>query len=91
VLRPYEWARAAMTFRPGLRKAAMSCGSTHCQAGLLRAGPRPTRPEQLYDANLPAVESMKAVRHFRHGPQAYEGEAYSPWKTPITGPYYRVS
>ena len=56
-----------------------------------KAGPRPSRPDQLYDANLPAVESMKAVRHFKHGPQAYEGEAYSPWNKPITGPYYQVS
>ena len=54
-----------------------------------KAGPRPTKPGQLYDANLPAVESMKAARHFTHGAQAYEGEAYSPWNKPITGPYYR--
>ena len=56
-----------------------------------KAGPRPTQPKDLYDPNLPAIESMKAVRHFKHGPQAYEGESYSPWKQPITGPYYRVS
>ena len=54
-----------------------------------KAGSRPAA-DQLYDANLPAVESMKAVRHFKHGPEAYEGEAYSPWNKPISGPYYQV-
>ena len=56
-----------------------------------KAGPRPTDPKDLYDANLPAVESMRAVRHFKHGPAAYEGEAYSPWSKPIAGPYFQVS
>lgn len=56
-----------------------------------RAGPRPTDPKDFYDPNLPAIETLKAVRHFRHGPAAYAGETYSPWKQPITGPYYRVS
>jgi len=56
-----------------------------------KAGPRPSGPGEFYDANLPAIESMKAVRHFKHGPSAYEGEAYSPWSRPIAGPYYPVS
>ncbi|MGE0799428.1 MAG: hypothetical protein AB7G13_05840 [Lautropia sp.] len=53
-----------------------------------RAGPRPTQPGQRYDANLPAVETLRAARHFKLGPAAYEGEAYSPWREPIAGPYY---
>jgi hydroxymethylglutaryl-CoA lyase len=56
-----------------------------------KAGPRPMRPEQFYDANLPAVESMKGARHFREGSAAYAAEAYSPWNKPITGPYHRQS
>jgi hydroxymethylglutaryl-CoA lyase len=56
-----------------------------------KSGPRPARPEQFYDANLPAVESMKGARHFKEGAPAYAAEAYSPWREPITGPYYRQS
>jgi hydroxymethylglutaryl-CoA lyase len=52
-----------------------------------KAGPRPG-PGQLYDPNLPAVESLAAARHFKLGPAAYEGEAYSPWKHPIAGPWF---
>lgn len=54
-----------------------------------KAGPRPQR-SQRYDPNLPAVESLKAARHFKLGPAAYEGEAYSPWKRPIAGPWFRA-
>nr|WP_246206133.1 hypothetical protein [Propylenella binzhouense] len=54
-----------------------------------KAGPRPTRPDALYDPNLPAVESLAAARHFRLGPQAYAAEGYSPWKHPIAGPFKR--
>ena len=54
-----------------------------------KAGPRPVRPEQFYDANMPAVESMEAARHFKLGPQAYAQEGYTPWKNPISGPYYQ--
>jgi hydroxymethylglutaryl-CoA lyase len=54
-----------------------------------KAGPRP-QPTQLYDPNLPAVESLNAARHFKLGPSAYEGEAYSPWKQPISGPWFRA-
>ena len=52
-----------------------------------KAGPRP-KPGQYYDANLPAVESLQGARHFKLGPAAYEREAYSPWKAPITGPWF---
>ena len=52
-----------------------------------RAGPRP-KPSQYYDPNLPAIESLKAARHFKLGTAAYAGETYSPWKQPITGPWF---
>ena len=54
-----------------------------------RAGPRPARPADFYDANLPAVESLEAAKHFRLGPRAYGGTGPTPWKNPITGPYYQ--
>ena len=54
-----------------------------------KAGPRPTSAAALYDPNLPAIESLKAARHFRQGPTAYADEGYSPWKHPITGPYFQ--
>jgi len=53
-----------------------------------KAGPRPTRQSEFYDPNLPAIESLQAARHFKLGPKAYENEGYSPWKAPITGPFY---
>lgn len=52
-----------------------------------KAGPRPEKPESFYDANLPAIESMQAARHFKQGASAYEGATFSPWSKPITGPY----
>jgi hydroxymethylglutaryl-CoA lyase len=52
-----------------------------------KAGPRPDASAH-YDPNMPAVESLQAARHFRIGPAAYAAEGYSPWKRPITGPYY---
>jgi len=54
-----------------------------------KAGPRPATPEALYDPNLPAIESLEAAKHFRHGARAYAKEGYSPWKTPIAGPYWQ--
>lgn len=54
-----------------------------------KAGPRPTAPSAFYDPNMPGIESLEAARHFKLGPQAYEKEGYTPWKHPITGPYYR--
>lgn len=56
-----------------------------------KAGPRPVDPQDFFDPNLPAVESMHAARHFKLGRVAYESEGYSPWKHPITGPYYQGS
>ncbi len=54
-----------------------------------RAGPRPARPADFYDANMPAVESLDAAKHFRFGPSAYGNAGPNPWKNPITGPYYQ--
>lgn len=54
-----------------------------------KAGPRPVEPSRRYDPNLPAVESLQGARHFKLGPAAYADEAYSPWKRPITGPWFR--
>lgn len=54
-----------------------------------KAGPRPG-PGRFYDPNLPAVESLAAARHFKHGPAAYAAEGYSPWKEPITGPWFHT-
>jgi hydroxymethylglutaryl-CoA lyase len=52
-----------------------------------RAGPRPLRPEERYDPNLPAIESLQSARHFRLGPASYEAEGYRPWRNPIEGPW----
>lgn len=53
-----------------------------------KAGPRPEQASEFYDPNLPGVESIEAVRHFKLGSQAYEGQGYSPWSRPIVGPYF---
>ena len=54
-----------------------------------KAGPRPVNPNQFYDANMPAVESLEAAKHFKLGPQAYAKEGYTPGKNPSSGPYYQ--
>jgi hydroxymethylglutaryl-CoA lyase len=54
-----------------------------------KAGPRPTSPQAFYDPNIPAVESLAAAKHFKLGPSAYKKEGYSPWKQPISGPFYQ--
>ncbi|MBL8383611.1 MAG: hypothetical protein JNM90_11065 [Burkholderiales bacterium] len=53
-----------------------------------KAGPRPRRPAEYYDPNMPGIESLAAARHFRLGPAAWAGEGTSPWSQPITGPYH---
>jgi hydroxymethylglutaryl-CoA lyase len=55
-----------------------------------KAGMRPSAAKDFYDANLPAVESLEAAKHFRFGPSAYKKEGYSPWRQPITGPYFQT-
>ena len=51
-----------------------------------KAGPRPKRVEQLYDMNMPFVETLAQARHFKEGPAVYEGGIY-PYAEPITSPY----
>jgi hydroxymethylglutaryl-CoA lyase len=51
-----------------------------------KAGPRPKRPGQLYDMNMPFVETLAQARHFKQGPSVYEGGIY-PYNEPITSPY----
>ncbi len=50
-----------------------------------KAGPRPT-PDKLYDINAPFIETMEQAKHFKKGPQAYEGSVY-PYNDPVTSPY----
>ena len=52
-----------------------------------KAGPRPKRVEQLYDMNMPFVETLAQARHFKEGPAVYEGGIY-PYAEPITSPYW---
>ena len=51
-----------------------------------KAGPRPKRVDQLYDMNMPFVETLEQARHFKVGPSVYEGGIY-PYREPITSPY----
>ena len=51
-----------------------------------KAGPRPKQLEQLYDIDMPLVETFEEARHFKTGPSAYEGGIY-PYREPITSPY----
>ena len=51
-----------------------------------KAGPRPKRVYELYDMNMPFVETAEQAKHFKLGPKAYEGGAF-PWQERITSPY----
>jgi hydroxymethylglutaryl-CoA lyase len=51
-----------------------------------KAGPRPKKHEQLYNIDMPFVETLDQAKHFKVGPSAYEGGIY-PYQTPITSPY----
>jgi len=51
-----------------------------------RAGPRPIKKEQFFDANAPFVETVEQAKHFKLGPEVYEGCIY-PWNQPIASPY----
>jgi hydroxymethylglutaryl-CoA lyase len=53
-----------------------------------KAGPRPLQAKQFYDSNLPAIETQEAARHFKTGSAAYCDKSYSPWKHPISGPWF---
>jgi hydroxymethylglutaryl-CoA lyase len=51
-----------------------------------KAGPRPKKHEQLYNIDMPFVETLDQAKHFKVGPSAYEGGIY-PYQAPITSPY----
>ena len=51
-----------------------------------KAGPRPKRVEQLYDIDMPFVETLEQATHFKKGPQQYEGGIY-PYQEPVSSPY----
>lgn len=51
-----------------------------------RAGPRPVRAGELYDANAPFIETVEQAKHFKLGKQLYE-DGISPWNEPISSPY----
>ena len=51
-----------------------------------KAGRSPSKVEDLFDPNMPFVETVEQAKHFLTGPKAYEGGVY-PWREPITSPY----
>ena len=51
-----------------------------------KAGPRPKSMDELYDINAPFIETMEEAKHFKLGPQVYDGQI-SPYSEPITSPY----
>jgi hydroxymethylglutaryl-CoA lyase len=51
-----------------------------------RGGTRPMTPDKFLDANAPFVETVEEAKHFKLGPQVYEG-GIIPWDKPITSPY----
>ena len=51
-----------------------------------KAGPRPKTVDQLYAINAPFVETTEQAKHFKKGPEVYEGGIY-PYSEPITSPY----
>ena len=46
----------------------------------------PKTVAQMYDINAPFVETMEQAKHFKKGPEVYEGGIY-PYSEPITSPY----
>jgi hydroxymethylglutaryl-CoA lyase len=52
-----------------------------------KTGPLP-RGDQLYDPNLPFVETFEEARHFRLGPSVVDGQV-TPWREPIPVPRAR--
>ncbi|MFH1141884.1 MAG: citramalate synthase [Chloroflexota bacterium] len=51
-----------------------------------KCGPSPSKLEDLFDPNMPFVETAEQAKHFITGPKAYEG-GINPWREPITSPY----
>ena len=50
-----------------------------------KAGWSPRNFEELFDPNIPFVETHEQAKHFIQGSKAYEGGVY-PWREPITSP-----
>ena len=46
------------------------------------AGPRPVSRDKWYPMDMPFVETLEQAKHFRLGPEVYEG-CLNPWKEPI--------
>ena len=82
VLRP-EWISTRSLIAFGWRRRIMG---RELFGHVSKAGPRPKRLEQLYDMNMPFVETMAQARHFKEGPSVYEGGIY-PYTEPIASPY----
>jgi len=51
-----------------------------------KAGSSPRDFQELFDPNMPFVETPEQARHFKLGPMAYDGGVY-PWRQPIGSPY----
>lgn len=51
-----------------------------------KTGWSPRKFKELFDPNMPFVETHEQARHFKLGPRAYEGGIY-PWREPISSPY----
>ena len=52
-----------------------------------KAGPRPKSFSQLYDINMPFIETRHHASHFKLGQEVYNDSIY-PWKTAIASAYY---
>lgn len=50
-------------------------------------GSSPRTFKKLFDPNMPFVETHEQARHFKLGPDAYQGGIY-PWREPISSPYW---
>ena len=51
-----------------------------------KAGPTPKTVEDFYDVNAPFIETLDQAKHFKLGPEAYEG-SLCPYPEPIASPY----
>jgi len=52
-----------------------------------KAGRRPGKAS-LFAADLPAIETLAAAKHFKLGAAAWPDPPHRPWKQPISGPFY---
>jgi hydroxymethylglutaryl-CoA lyase len=51
-----------------------------------KTGWSPRNFQELFDPDMPFVETHEQARHFKLGPEIYEG-CISPWREPISSPY----